>query len=276
MDSCHQIGLCHPALHGPDSSWDCRRVLHRIPPNEFDWHDPHGRESHSSRRSPSLINVSLTSRPHRHPHGHGNVSQLLIHSQNQLSSDISSFMNTHALRDNRNHHLSRTTGDVHCSDFSRASSQLKSTHASTHRLSGTALELLHRVLSRFPNDLNSPDTFWDFTRSPAIQVLFNHKRMCARHVDTLFVGIKRIDISRLRIAISVVSQPPFCLGCTHLFHWRLAVVTVCRFPTDSHLNGRVSTVNFQRNCSWKLQSDCIPSVTSRCRHSSCTWIDQLQ
>ena len=28
VDSGRLLGLCHPALHGPGSSWDCRRVLH--------------------------------------------------------------------------------------------------------------------------------------------------------------------------------------------------------------------------------------------------------
>ena len=41
--------LCLPALHGPESSWDCRRVLHKTPPNELDRHDPSGRGLHSSR-----------------------------------------------------------------------------------------------------------------------------------------------------------------------------------------------------------------------------------
>ena len=36
VDSCRPLGLCHPALHGPDSSWDCRHVLHKTPPNELD------------------------------------------------------------------------------------------------------------------------------------------------------------------------------------------------------------------------------------------------
>ena len=49
VDSCRLLGLCHPALHGPDSSWDCRRVLHRIPPNEFDRHGPSDLGMHSSR-----------------------------------------------------------------------------------------------------------------------------------------------------------------------------------------------------------------------------------
>ena len=40
---------CHTALHGPGSSWDCRRVLHKTPPNELDRHDPSGRGLHSSR-----------------------------------------------------------------------------------------------------------------------------------------------------------------------------------------------------------------------------------
>ena len=36
VDSRHTLQLCHLVSHGPDSSWDCRRVLHRIPPNELD------------------------------------------------------------------------------------------------------------------------------------------------------------------------------------------------------------------------------------------------
>ena len=43
------LGLCHPVSHGPDSSWDCRRVLHWIPPNEPDQHGPSGHGLHSSR-----------------------------------------------------------------------------------------------------------------------------------------------------------------------------------------------------------------------------------
>ena len=43
------LGLCHPAVHGPESSWDCRRVLHKTPPNELDRHDPSARGLHSSR-----------------------------------------------------------------------------------------------------------------------------------------------------------------------------------------------------------------------------------
>ena len=40
VDSHRLLGLCHPFSHNPDSSWDCRRVLHRIPPNELDPHGP--------------------------------------------------------------------------------------------------------------------------------------------------------------------------------------------------------------------------------------------
>ena len=29
MDSCHLLGLCNPASHGPDSSWDCRHLTKR-------------------------------------------------------------------------------------------------------------------------------------------------------------------------------------------------------------------------------------------------------
>ena len=50
VDSCRLLGLGYSALHGPDPSWDCRRVLHtRTPPNELDRHDPSGRGLHSSR-----------------------------------------------------------------------------------------------------------------------------------------------------------------------------------------------------------------------------------
>ena len=49
VDSCRLLGLCQPALHGRDSSWDCRRVLHRISPNEFDRHGPSDLGLHSSR-----------------------------------------------------------------------------------------------------------------------------------------------------------------------------------------------------------------------------------
>ena len=49
VDSCRLLGLCHPASHGPDYSWDCRRVLHRIPPNEIDQHGPSDLGLHSSR-----------------------------------------------------------------------------------------------------------------------------------------------------------------------------------------------------------------------------------
>ena len=38
-DPCRLLGLLHPASHGSDSSWDCRRVIHRTSPNEFDRHD---------------------------------------------------------------------------------------------------------------------------------------------------------------------------------------------------------------------------------------------
>ena len=49
VDSRRQLGLCHPVSHGPDSSWECRRVLHRIPPNELDQHGPSGHGLHSPR-----------------------------------------------------------------------------------------------------------------------------------------------------------------------------------------------------------------------------------
>ena len=49
VDSCPPLGLCRPPLHGPDSGWDCRRVLHKTPPKEFDRHDPSDRGLHSSR-----------------------------------------------------------------------------------------------------------------------------------------------------------------------------------------------------------------------------------
>ena len=39
-DPCRLLGLLHPASHGSDSSRDCRRVIRRISPNEFDRHDP--------------------------------------------------------------------------------------------------------------------------------------------------------------------------------------------------------------------------------------------
>ena len=48
VNSCHPLGLCHPVSHGPDSGWDCRRVLHWIPPNELDRHGPTGRGLHPS------------------------------------------------------------------------------------------------------------------------------------------------------------------------------------------------------------------------------------
>ena len=48
VDSRRLLGLCHLVSHGPDSSWDCRRVLHRIPPNELDQHGPSGHGLHSS------------------------------------------------------------------------------------------------------------------------------------------------------------------------------------------------------------------------------------
>ena len=49
VDSCRILGLCHTPLHGPDSSWDCCRVLHKTPPRELDRHDLSGRGLHSSR-----------------------------------------------------------------------------------------------------------------------------------------------------------------------------------------------------------------------------------
>ena len=40
---------CVILLHtAPDSSWDCRRVLHKTPPNELDRHSPCGRGLHPS------------------------------------------------------------------------------------------------------------------------------------------------------------------------------------------------------------------------------------
>ena len=51
VNSCCLLGLRHPAFRGPDSSWDCRRVLHRIPPNEIDQHGPTDLGWHSSRCS---------------------------------------------------------------------------------------------------------------------------------------------------------------------------------------------------------------------------------
>ena len=47
VDSRRLLGLCHPVSHGPDSSWDCRRMLHRIPPNELDQHGPSCHGLHS-------------------------------------------------------------------------------------------------------------------------------------------------------------------------------------------------------------------------------------
>ena len=41
--------IVSPASHGPDSSWDCRRMLHQISPNEFDRRCPTSRGLHSSR-----------------------------------------------------------------------------------------------------------------------------------------------------------------------------------------------------------------------------------
>ena len=38
-DPCRLLGLLHPASHGSDSSRDCRRVIHRTSPIEFDRHD---------------------------------------------------------------------------------------------------------------------------------------------------------------------------------------------------------------------------------------------
>ena len=38
-DPCRLLGLLHPASHGSDSSLDCRRVIHRTSPHEFDRHD---------------------------------------------------------------------------------------------------------------------------------------------------------------------------------------------------------------------------------------------
>ena len=38
--SMSSLGLLHPVSHGSDSSWDCRRVIRRISPSEFDRHDP--------------------------------------------------------------------------------------------------------------------------------------------------------------------------------------------------------------------------------------------
>ena len=48
VDSRRLLGLCHPVSHGPDFSLDCRRVLHRIPPNELDQHGPSGHGLRSS------------------------------------------------------------------------------------------------------------------------------------------------------------------------------------------------------------------------------------
>ena len=48
VDSRRPLGLCYPVSHGPDSSWDCRRVLHGIPPNELDQHGLSGHGLHSS------------------------------------------------------------------------------------------------------------------------------------------------------------------------------------------------------------------------------------
>ena len=47
----HLLGMCHPALYGPDSSWDSDRVLHSTPPNELDEHDPSCHGLHPSRCS---------------------------------------------------------------------------------------------------------------------------------------------------------------------------------------------------------------------------------
>ena len=41
--------IASPASHGSDFSWDCRRVLHQIPPNEIDQHGPTGLGLHPSR-----------------------------------------------------------------------------------------------------------------------------------------------------------------------------------------------------------------------------------
>ena len=49
VDSRRLHGLCQPVSHGPDASWDCRRVLHRIPPNELDQHGQTGLGLHPSR-----------------------------------------------------------------------------------------------------------------------------------------------------------------------------------------------------------------------------------
>ena len=40
VDPCRLLGLLRPASHGSDSSWDCRRVIHKTLPNEFDRPDP--------------------------------------------------------------------------------------------------------------------------------------------------------------------------------------------------------------------------------------------
>ena len=42
------LGPVSLVSRGPDSSWDCRRVLHQIPPNELDQHGPCGHGLHSS------------------------------------------------------------------------------------------------------------------------------------------------------------------------------------------------------------------------------------
>ena len=49
VNSCCLLGLRHAALYGPDSNQDCRRVLHRLPPNGLDQHGPTGLGLHPSR-----------------------------------------------------------------------------------------------------------------------------------------------------------------------------------------------------------------------------------